>query len=103
MGEPWYSALIADLSRISSEFAAWWAETELRGAYSGRKEVEHPIVGRLVFHPVTLQVVEAPDLRILAFAPAPDTDTARKLRYLLSLPDQAPAAFPALQRAGTAV
>ena len=91
VGEPWYSALTVDLSRISPEFAAWWAETELRGAYSGRKEVEHPIVGRLVFQPVTLQVVDAPDLRLLAFPPAPDTDTACKMQRLLSLHDQSPA------------
>jgi transcriptional regulator with XRE-family HTH domain len=85
VGEPWYTEMVADLTKISPEFATWWSHAELRGIYAGRKELEHPAVGRLVFQPVTLLVADAPDLRLLAFPPLPGTDTEQKVQRLLCM------------------
>jgi len=83
VGEPWYKELIADLTRASPAFAAWWARDDVRAVHAERKELDHPEVGRLVVHPTTLHVAEAPDLQLVVYPPLPEADTARKLRRLI--------------------
>ncbi len=88
VGESWYKELIADLTRASPAFATWWARDDVRAVHAERKELDHPEVGRLVVHPTTLHVAEAPDLQLVAYPPLPEADTARKLRRLIgSAPD----------------
>lgn len=83
VGEPWYTTLIADLTQASPAFAAWWPRNDLRNVHPGPKELEHPLVGRLVLQPTTMRVEEAPDLRMMVFPPLPEADTARKLACLI--------------------
>lgn len=84
VGEEWLTALVAGLSCESSEFAAWWDRAEIRGAPEGAKEVEHPVAGRLVLDLMLLQIAPTPDLWLMVYTPAPETDTAAKLRRLMS-------------------
>jgi MmyB-like transcription regulator ligand binding domain len=49
----------------------------------------HPMVGCLVLDRTTLQVPATPDLKIIVYTPAPETDTARKLQRLLAAPADA--------------
>jgi hypothetical protein len=82
VGEPWRSALVAELESASPQFRAWWPQHALQAARTSAKELHHPLVGRLVLQPTTFQVTDAPDLRVNIFTPA-ETDTAQKLAQLM--------------------
>jgi len=83
-GEPGFSRLVDELRRASPEFRRWWEDHDVSGRMQGRKEFDHPVVGRLVFEHATFRVDEAPDLNLVLYSPAPEADTAEKLRSLVS-------------------
>lgn len=82
VGEPWFKALVADLEQISPEFRIWWPNHDIQAAHSGPKVLNHPLVGRLVLQSNSLQVVDAPDLRLVIYTPLPEANTAQKLAKL---------------------
>jgi transcriptional regulator with XRE-family HTH domain len=81
--EEWFKRLIADLQRVSPEFRAWWPRHDVRGRSDVRKDIEHPLVGRLMFEHTTLQVPTLPELKIMIYTPLPETDTLEKLQQLM--------------------
>jgi transcriptional regulator with XRE-family HTH domain len=81
--EEWFKSLIADLQRVSPEFRAWWPRHDVRGRTDAQKEIEHPLVGCLMFEHTTLQVPTQPDLKIMIYTPLPETDTHEKLQQLM--------------------
>jgi len=81
--EEWFKRLIADLQRVSPEFRAWWPRHDVRGSSDTRKDIEHPLVGRLMFEHTTLQVPTLPELKIMIYTPLPETDTLEKLQQLM--------------------
>jgi transcriptional regulator with XRE-family HTH domain len=83
----WLQQLIADLHHISPEFREWWSCQDVRERSDGKKEFDHPIVGRLLFEYTTLQVSANPGLKIMIYRPYPGTETASKLRQLLETAD----------------
>ncbi|HEY7419920.1 MAG TPA: helix-turn-helix transcriptional regulator [Ktedonobacteraceae bacterium] len=83
IGEPWLKALIAELELASPEFRAWWPQHALQATHTEKKELNHPLVGRLVLQPTTFQVVDAPDLRMVIYTPLPEANTAQKLAQLV--------------------
>jgi transcriptional regulator with XRE-family HTH domain len=70
------------LKRISPEFQVWWSQHDVREVAAPRQEIDHPLVGRLVFDRITLQVSTSPDLRMCVYLAAPESDTAEKLGAL---------------------
>lgn len=82
IGEPWRKALVADLEFASPEFRAWWPHHAIQAAHTWKKELNHPLVGRLALLPTTFQVTEAPDLRMVVYTPLEEADTAKKLALL---------------------
>ena len=81
--EEWFKRLIADLQRVSPEFRAWWPHHDVRGRADARKDIEHPLVGCLMFEHTTLQVPTLPELKIMIYTPLPETDTLEKLQQLM--------------------
>jgi transcriptional regulator with XRE-family HTH domain len=81
--EEWFKRLIADLQRVSPEFRAWWPRHEVRGRSDALKDIEHPLVGCLMFEHTTLQVPTMPELKIMIYTPLPETDTLEKLQQLM--------------------
>jgi hypothetical protein len=81
--EEWFKRLIADLQRVSPEFRAWWPRHDVRVKSDTLKEIEHPIVGCLMFEHTTLQVPAMPELKIMIYTPLPETDTLKKLQQLM--------------------
>ena len=79
--EAWFKTLVTELEQASSEFREWWPRHDIQSAYTGHKELNHPLVGWLVLQTSTFQVVDAPDLRMLIFTAA-EAETARKLIQL---------------------
>ena len=82
--DEWFKRLIADLQRVSPEFRAWWPRHDVRGRADARKDIEHPLVGRLMFEHTTLQVPTAPELKVMIYTPLPGTDTLEKLQQLVN-------------------
>jgi hypothetical protein len=85
LGDERLTELIEDLQRVSPEFRQWWPRHDVYGRTFGRKEYEHPVVGRLVFEYIAFQVAETPDLRFVVYTPLPESDTHEKLRQLQEL------------------
>ncbi len=83
--DEWFKRLIADLQRVSPEFRAWWPRHDVRGRSDARKDIEHPLVGRLMFEHTTLQVPTMPELKIMIYTPLPETDTLEKLQQLMDM------------------
>ena len=81
-GDPAFAALIDDLQRASPEFRVWWPRHDVRDPLDGRKEIEHPRVGRLTLEHTTLQVATAPDLKVMIYTPLEEADTRVKLQRL---------------------
>jgi transcriptional regulator with XRE-family HTH domain len=83
IGEPWLKALVVELEQASPEFRAWWSQHALLATHTGQKELNHPLVGRLVLQPTTFQVADAPDLRMIIYTPLPEAHTTRKMAQLV--------------------
>jgi transcriptional regulator with XRE-family HTH domain len=83
--EEWFKRLIADLQRVSPEFRAWWPRHDVRGRSDVLKDIEHPLVGCLMFEHTTLQVPTMPELKIMIYTPLPETDTLEKLQQLMDM------------------
>lgn len=85
VGEPWRSALVAELEQASPQFRAWWPRYDIQATHTEKKELHHPLVGRLVLQPTTFQVTDAPDLRMVIYTPLAEANTAQKLEQLVKL------------------
>jgi len=76
-------ALIDQLSEESAEFRAMWAEQDVQAYGEGRKQLTHPVVGALDLEYSTFDVDGRPDLALVVFNPATETDCA-KVRQLIA-------------------
>src|SRR5258706_6993121 len=79
VGESWRKTLVAELELASPEFRAWWPHHAIQATHTGKKELNHPLVGRLVLQPTTFPVTDAPDLRMVIYTPLSGANTAKKL------------------------
>lgn len=82
IGDPAFERLIASLRAGSPEFRTWWERHEVAGGGEGRKELMHPIAGRLVFEHAAFRH-EPSDQRLVLYSPLCEDDTPRKLAELL--------------------
>jgi transcriptional regulator with XRE-family HTH domain len=84
MGDESFDELIAALKSGSPEFCKLWKRHEVATPAPGRKEVNHPTAGRLVFEHAVLNPTEAPEHRLVLYSPLPEDDTPAKLAALLA-------------------
>jgi transcriptional regulator with XRE-family HTH domain len=82
--ETWFGELITDLHRASPEFRAWWPEHDILFSCHDQNEINHPLLGSLVFQGTTLVVPERPDLQIIVHTPLLKADTTTKLRAFMT-------------------
>jgi hypothetical protein len=83
IGDPAFEQLVASLRTSSPEFREWWNHHEVAAVGEGRKELEHPIVGRLVFEHAVFRPAEHSEQRMVLYSPLADEDTPAKLGRLL--------------------
>ena len=81
--DPRLTELIRDLTLCSPEFRAWWPHHEVLSIPEGRKTLDHPQAGYLMFERLTFQVFDTPDLKVTVYTPLEEADTPRKLEHLL--------------------
>lgn len=84
VGDPWFRELIERVQQRSPEFRQWWARHEIVGTPQGRKELNHPAMGRLVFEHTTFTVSNTPTLQLVLFVPLPEAETVSRLERLLA-------------------
>lgn len=63
-GDVLIEQLIADLKRVSPEFSCWWLEPEALSTVARLKVLQHPLLGRLEFEFLILQLPSDPDIAI---------------------------------------
>src|SRR5581483_5177254 len=78
IGDPAFERLITSLQASSPLFARWWDRHEVAGGGEGRKELHHPVVGRLVFEHAVFRH-EGSDQRLVLYSPSCEEDTPEKL------------------------
>jgi len=83
IGDPAFEELIAALNDSSPEFRKWWKRHEVAGSGEGRKTLNHPLAGTLVFEHAVFRPAEQPEQRVAMFSPLPDEETPAKLAALL--------------------
>jgi transcriptional regulator with XRE-family HTH domain len=77
------TALIADLCRISPDFAALWRDHEIAAQSEGVKRIHHPDAGLVAMEFATFAVEGRPDLGMIVYNPVTAED-AERLRQLLA-------------------
>jgi hypothetical protein len=88
LGDPAFEQLIAALRRSSPEFCREWKRHEVARAGEGRKEINHPVAGRLVFEHAVFNPAEAPDQRLVLYSPVAEDNTPAKVAELMKGVDQ---------------
>lgn len=81
---------VAELCRISPEFAAMWAENDVRGQHGEAvKHIRHPRLGPLAFEYSSFLVDGRTDLAMIVYNPA-TTEDAERIGSLLRPPATVP-------------
>lgn len=90
-------ALVGELSTCSELFRQRWASQDVRLHRSGRKRINHPVVGRLDLDVESLELPDEPGLHLTVYTAPAGTATADGLALLASwaATQQLPAADPA--------
>ncbi len=87
-GEAWFIERRDRLMQVSSEFRAWWHLHEVSEGYSGRKELNHPLVGSLLLQSTPLLVADNPNLRMFIYMALPEANSEQKLARLALSPQE---------------
>jgi hypothetical protein len=83
IGDPDFESMVARLTRLSPEFAAWWPQQDVAHRMAGKKRLNHPIVGQMHFTFSMLAVGDRPGMKLFVFTAVNEEDTPRKLGRLL--------------------
>ncbi|GHG01404.1 helix-turn-helix transcriptional regulator [Streptomyces filamentosus] len=89
-----FRAVVAQARAASPEFAELWERRDIRPGGLNRKEMDHPVAGRLVMEATQLRVPARPDLVIVLHTPLPEAGTAEKLEWLASPEGRRGAMYP---------
>lgn len=86
VGDAWFDELLQILLARSGEFAALWADHQVRAFQEGRKDYEHPELGRLSFEFTVLRVADErrPVMHLVTYIPVATTPTVERLEAALA-------------------
>ncbi|MDQ3899483.1 MAG: helix-turn-helix transcriptional regulator [Actinomycetota bacterium] len=80
--EPWFKKLVAELSHRNENFRCWWSEYNVELRPVADKEIDHPMVGRMVLEETALLLDDGSGRRLILYTPKPGTGTDAKLSKL---------------------
>jgi PAS domain-containing protein len=83
IGAPAFEELISALQSSSPEFRKLWKRHEVAGSGVGRKDLTHPLVGRLSFAHAVFHHGEQTEQRLVVYSPLCEHDTKAKIAQLL--------------------
>jgi hypothetical protein len=78
--DPAWTALPARLTRLSPEFARFWASSDVAGPERRLKRFRHPGIGSLTLHSTSLLMADDPMIRVVVLNPATASDAAKLTR-----------------------
>jgi transcriptional regulator with XRE-family HTH domain len=81
--DPWILQFVEKVKLHSVEFDELWPRHEIEDENEMYKKIDNPIVGRLNFEYSSFQILDNHNFKLLVNTPAPDTDTAEKVNFLL--------------------
>ncbi|MEV4063892.1 helix-turn-helix transcriptional regulator [Nonomuraea dietziae] len=81
-GDAGIQALVAEMLALSPEFAALWAEHEVKVRREQRKQIAHPAVGVIEAICQVLPVPDREDLRLVLYTTEPGSPSHQALRRL---------------------
>jgi transcriptional regulator with XRE-family HTH domain len=84
LGDPTFEELEQALRKSSPEFCRAWKRHEVARQGEGRKQIQHPTAGRMVFEHAVFHPVEASEQRLILYSPLPEHGTAAKLAKLIA-------------------
>jgi transcriptional regulator with XRE-family HTH domain len=84
-GDLRFVQLVERLKTISPEFAQWWPRHDVVTHSEGRKNYNHPAVGRLVGEHISLSVTDNPELKVVIITPTAEADSVAKFRAIVEL------------------
>jgi transcriptional regulator with XRE-family HTH domain len=84
IGDPSFEQLIEALRNASPEFCKAWKRHEVARTGGGRKTLNHPVAGKLVFEHAVFNPQEEPAQRLILYSPTDEEGTREKLAALLS-------------------
>jgi transcriptional regulator with XRE-family HTH domain len=82
LNDPALDDFLTQLAAASPEFGAWWSAQDVQARDGGRREFEHPTVGRLCLEQTTFRLSNHPDIKLVIHVPLPESETDGKLRML---------------------
>lgn len=83
VGDEWFKTIISELSEESPQFYEWWSNHEVLGTPCGKKTIIHPVAGEMIMDHITLQVYDAPELKVTIYQPRQERGTEEKMEQLL--------------------
>jgi len=81
--QPAFAGLVERLSQVSEHFRLGWASHDVEQFASSQRRFEHPRVGTLLLEHHRLDVSNSPDLQVVVYTAAENSDTAAKLAELV--------------------
>ena len=84
LGDPSFDSLVGALLEASPEFRDWWPRHEVVSSGEGRKRLNHPVVGTMVFEHAIFRHAETLEQCLALYTPLAEHDTPEKLELLLS-------------------
>jgi transcriptional regulator with XRE-family HTH domain len=84
IGDPSFDELVTTMRKSSPEFCKLWKKHEVATTAVGRKVVQHPVAGTMVFEHAVFNPQDAPEQRMILYSPLPDENTPAKLAQLLA-------------------
>lgn len=87
VGDAWFNELLDTLLARSPAFAELWADHHVRAFQEGRKEYNHPDVGRLTFEFTVLRVADErkPVMNLVTYIPVASTPTRERVEAALAM------------------
>lgn len=83
LDDPDFQELIDVLLKGSADFRRLWSQHDVRGTTDGLKTLYHPLVGELRLEYTSFAVPGCPDMFLIAYTTAKDSEERRKLHSLL--------------------
>ncbi|MBN1217912.1 MAG: helix-turn-helix domain-containing protein [Anaerolineae bacterium] len=81
--DPWLKDFVHRLEQNSPEFGQWWSRYDLQTREGGRRDFDHPLVGRLALVQTTFCLSHRPEVKMVIHAPLAEFDTEAKLQRLV--------------------
>lgn len=82
--DSWLALFIEDLKKQSEDFNLWWPLHEIESNREKYKQLCHPTVGILDFEVSNFDISDNSGLKMIVHTPLSGTDTAEKMKLLLS-------------------